>query len=248
MAGSWPGARPAYPGVPAGPTREDRERDSRALRAVEIAAVIALVGFGFSLVTLVLVPFSSFTSSYQTSTGGNATTNVTLNTGLLYVVLGVQGILTIIEFAWYRVGFSTIATHDSRFSTPAALTIVAAIGYALVILGAAILIHDVNQLITSCSSTAGSNLTGGTACVPSSFWEALVLVLVGGIVALVGFIGLLIGIWRLGTRFSDGLFKAGAVLMIFPLLQIVGAILILVAAHGAREKVAKSNPFTPTGF
>lgn len=234
--------------MPQGPSRQERERDAQALRAIEIAAIIALVGFGFSAATLVLFPFANAVTSTTSSSNSNSTVHFSLNTTFFYVLIVAGGVFTLMELAWYRSGFHTIAAYDARFSTPSGLVIVAMAGYVLVLLGAAVFVNELGQLVNSCPG-ATSNSTLAPACViPSDFWVGIALLLVGAVVALIGFIGLLIGIWRLGTRFSDGLFKAGAILFIFPFLQIIGAILVLVAAHGCRQKVLGPNPGTPATF
>jgi len=257
MAGGWsppptyagaPYPGTPYPAPPPGPSPQERQKDGEALRAIEIAAIIALVGFAFSAATLVLTPIENVITTTTSSPSTNSTVHFSLNTTFFYVLIAAGGLFTLLEYAWYRSGFHTLAAYDTRFRTPAALVIVAIVGYILVILGAVIFVNDLGQLVNSCPGGSTSNLTAPSCAIPSGFWAALALVLVGAIVALVGFIGLLIGIWRLGTRFSDGLFKAGAILLIFPFLQIIGAILVLVAAHGCRAKVLGPGPTAPGSF
>lgn len=70
------------------------------------------------------------------------------------------------------------------------------------------------------------------------FFGGGVVALVGGLATLVGLIGILIGVWRLGTRYGDGVFKVSALLLIFPIVSFVGAILILYSAYSHRNRVA----------
>ncbi len=63
-----------------------------------------------------------------------------------------------------------------------------------------------------------------------------------GIIGLIGYIGVAIGIWRFGVRYGEGKFKAGAILIFFPLLNVVGLVLILIAARSTRAKLANGSP------
>ena len=248
LAGGWP--PPPSPYAPAPPSRpaQSPERNRRALEAIQIAAVIALVGFGLSAATLVLTPVGQAFSTTTSGTGANTT--VHLHVDLIFVdgLIAVGGVLTLLELGFYRSGFRTLAEEDPRFRTPATLTIVAMIGYAMLLLGAAVLINDLVQAVNSCSGGASNGTLTSGCLFTGSFWGSLALIGVGAIVALVGFIGLLIGIWRLGDRFDDSLFKVGAVLSIFPFLQIIGAILILVGAHSGLARLGRANPYAPRSF
>jgi hypothetical protein len=67
-------------------------------------------------------------------------------------------------------------------------------------------------------------------------------VALGGVIAVaaialfVGYIGLLVGIWRLGTRYGEWMFKVGALFLIFPFLNVAGTIFILIAARESGGK------------
>jgi hypothetical protein len=75
----------------------------------------------------------------------------------------------------------------------------------------------------------------------------LVLLFVVAIVLLIGAIGLLIGIWRLGTRYQEGLLKVAAILLILPVLNIVGFVLILVASRSLRNRIGSGPPVVSFG-
>ena len=67
--------------------------------------------------------------------------------------------------------------------------------------------------------------------------------LLGALLALIGLIGIWLGLWRLGTRYDTVLFKVGMVLSIFPYINLVGYILIIIAAWGVRKRaMARSAP------
>ncbi len=116
------------------------------------------------------------------------------------------------------------------------------VGIAIVLAVGVALLALVFQAIT-CAG-AGNPVT--SACLNlGTFLDLILLLGVAAILALIGYIGLLIGIWRLGTRYGESLFKVGAVLLIIPLLSVIGVILILVAARSSRAKLeAMASPTT----
>ena len=109
------------------------------------------------------------------------------------------------------------------------------------------LLTQLSSAVTCLNNASTNNTTAAASCITGTLAGLILIVGIAAILALVGYIGLLIGLWRLGTRYDSGLFKAGAILAIFPLLNLVGAILILVAAHTARERL-NSTPPSPVGF
>jgi hypothetical protein len=216
--------------------------DQAALSNVSIAAMLGLIGAILSVVGIFASPASSLVGVTTTPTG----TTVSLPLGALYFVaaLAVGGLaFGLIELWFYRRSFVALRPIDNRFSTPASLVLAAMIGIILAVLGAIGIFVLLYQAVVC---AAGNPLTSSCINVTGILGLAGLLV-VALIVALVGYIGLLIGIWRLGTRYQEGLFKAGAILLIFPVLNLVGLILILVAARSARSKVASGRPGMATG-
>ncbi|HTP55435.1 MAG TPA: DUF973 family protein [Thermoplasmata archaeon] len=231
---------PGYPGAPgygaAGygvpmPSPATRESDVRALGYILWAAIVGLVGAAASLVDLFGSPGGVV--GVATTPGGSS---VSLNPGALYflAVIAASGIvLALLELYFCREAFRTLAPVDHRFGTPSTLALLAMIGVVLIALLGAGLFLSLSQAV---SCAAGNPIT--RACINLG----AVLGLLGGlvivaIVALIGYIGVLIGIWRLGARFNDGLFKAGAILLIFPVLNIVALVLIIVAARSHRDQI-----------
>lgn len=229
---------PSYPVAPRGPSPASAALDRSALSQVYLAAILGLVGAILSVVSLFATPAFSFVSTTTTSSG----TSVSLDmTGLyLVVAVGAAGfILGILELWLYREAFRTLASQDDRFSTPASLTLMALI--AVFLLAAALLglVAVVSQAIVCAGS--GNAITSSCINVGAAL-AVLAAIAILGIVLLVGYIGFLIGVWRLGTRYSDGMFKAAAILLIIPILNVVGTILILIASHSARSRFGSVSP------
>jgi uncharacterized membrane protein len=232
-----PGAGPGWNAPTFGPA------DHAALSDVFLAAMIALIGIALSIAEL----FTSAASNLFNVTSVGSGSSVTVDLTALYVAaaLGVVGVVLFLLGVWfYRRAFRTLAPQDARFSTPATLTLLLFIAVILLI-GILAAFFAVFFQAAQC---AGSGNAITSACID----VGTVLGLIAGlfvllIVALVGAIGLLIGIWRLGTRYNEGLFKAGAILLIFPVVSVVGIILILLAAHSVRSKIQSGPPAMPFG-
>lgn len=238
-----PGMAPMSFGSPLpAPSAPSRAVDQRALGSVEWAAILSLVSAVVSLVAL----FGTNATSFVNATNVGSTTGLSIVLSALYLLAAIAGIgivLEVVQLLLYRSAFRDLTGIDSRFSTPASLVLLELIGIVLVTLVAFGFFWIVLQAV----ACAGSGNVITSACLNVSLAiDLLGLLVVAGIVAFIGFIGLLIGIWRLGTRYDDSLFKAGAILLIFPILNLIGTILILVAAHSAKGRLADSR--VPTTF
>lgn len=228
---------PYYPygGVPV--DASTRPADLSALSRVRLSALIGIVAGALGIVEIAATP--AFTLFSVGATSGGTTISVNLTAFLLAVVFGSLGFAFVLIELWlYRRAFQTLTTVDSRFSTPGTLALTAAIGVVLVALGALGLVAVFYQAI---SCAAGGPIT--TACLNVAGLLGLgVLVLIAGIIAFIGYVGVLVGIWRLGTRYRDGRFKAGAVLLLLPFLSFVGAILIWIAARSSLASLGTAPP------
>jgi uncharacterized membrane protein len=155
----------------------------------------------------------------------------------------VGAVLAVLELIFFRRAFRALAPQDSRFSTPASLVLLALVAIMIVFLAGAGVFIILFQAV-ACAGT-GNPITS-TCFSIGAILGLLGLLVVGAILALIGYIGLLIGIWRLGARYNDDSFKAGAILLIFPVLNLVGLILVLLATKKARANLG-IGPY-PTAF
>jgi uncharacterized protein DUF973 len=190
--------------------------------------------------------FASPASSLYSATTVGSTTSFSVNANALYFTLAfvvASGAFTLIELWLYRLAFHELAPRDARFSTPAKLVLMAIIALVLLAVVGLALFAEVYEAILCAGQ--GNPIT--TSCVNfGAIIGLFALLVLVGIVAFVGWIGLLIGIWRLGTRYDSGLFKVGAILLIFPVLNLVGVLLILIEAHG--KLAAFRSVGAPGGF
>lgn len=225
-----PGYGPAgYPAGSSGPTPATRNTDIRSLSTVEWAAVVGLLA---AVEGLLIAVTGRVTSLIRVTTTPAGSTLSLPSPWVWAVFLGFGAVFLLAEIYLWRSAFHGLSGIDSRFSTPSTLALVAFVGSLLVIAGYASVLNGL-YLTVQCDG-AGHPIT--RACLPwAQFVGGVAAALIGALVLLVGFIGLLIGIWRLGTRFNDGVFKVSAILLIFPVLNLVGAILILVTARSKRH-------------
>ncbi len=220
----------AVPALPI-PNPATRASDLAGLSRVELAAILSLV----TALVGVVVDFTGGLSNLFTVTRTPTGTTISLPPeGFWIGVIVVEAVLGLGVILLYRAAFRDLARVDRRFASPASFALVAFIGVILAVTGAALTLDALYRAV-QCAG-AGHPLT--SACLPlGSLFGGIALVVIGGIAALVGYLGILIGVWRLGTRFDEAAFKVGAILLILPLLNIVGAILILIGARAGRRKV-----------
>jgi uncharacterized protein DUF973/zinc ribbon protein len=219
------------------PTPASSAADRSALSSVVLAAVLGLIGAVLSFAEL-------FTraSSFVAVSGAGSGTSFSLDASALYLLaaLGAAGLVfALLELSFYRRAFGALTPQDNRFSTPSKLVLTAITALVLLVLVVVAIFAVIYQAI----QCAGSGNPITTACIsPGELLGLIGIGLILVIVLVVGYIGLLIGIWRLGTRYDEPLFKVGAVLLIFPVLNIVALVLILVGARSARDKLGTYSP------
>jgi hypothetical protein len=199
--------------------------------SIVLAAVFGLI----SAIASFVVPYTFGYSSFSPSTNF---ANLNVVYGLIGT-LGVSLVFTVLMFWYFRDGFRTLAAGDAGLKTSATLSILAVFG-AVVAIGA--LLWILGQAYQWFQCAAGV-MPLPSHCVPRGpILGALGLVGVGAVLYLVGWIAVLLGLWRLGVRYNDSLFKIGMVLYIFPLLDIVGLILIILASRNVRAQVDAKGP------
>ena len=208
--------------------------DGRAMARLMLAVTVGLAG---AIVTF-FAPYAFGYSTFSTSSLESSFSNSNVVYGFIAAV-AVGGALTCVMVWFYRSTFHILAEGDPGLRTPSSLAVVAIIGVVILLAGALWLVGLAYQdQLFQCA--------GGAVRIPPSCFQkagaqgyaAVGVLAVGVIVSLVGWIGgVWLGLWRLGTRYNDSLFKIGMVLSIFPLLNIIGYILLLVASRSVTTRV-----------
>lgn len=225
------------PGMPA--AADTRAADITGLSRIWTAALISIAGSALG----VAVPLALSRSGYFTIAIPASGGTVTFDQTSLIVVLGtamVGLVLSIVSFWFYRDGFVAIRAVDSRFSSTPTFALLVVVGLVIVAIALVLVLEGFVQLL----SCAGSATVFPTSCINvGALLGGVALLLLGLIILLIGYIGTLVGIWRLGTRYNETLFKVGAILIIIPFLSIVGQILVLLGASGARSKIRQTPAY-----
>jgi len=146
--------------------------------------------------------------------------------------------LTLISMALYIVAFSSFRKLQPGFGGPMGLSIVGFLGMLLITLGAVLVLATLVSAV-GCSASSGSN------CVDFGALGAGVYSILGGaLLAFIGWIGLLIGVYRIGKRYDSTVTKVGAILYIIPAINIIAPILVFVGIHsivGNLERKSRGN-------
>ncbi len=173
--------------------------------------------------------------------GGGITSTANFQTILNTIFAAVGAILAgvvlaLLSFVLYTLGFASLRRADSRFTVPMVLCVIGLIGLLLLIGFAGLYAASIQSALgcgssdTTCQNSATSLPAGAGA-----------LLWVGGLVALVGLIGAILGIWRFGGRYQSGVAKAGAILYIIPVLAIIAPILVLIGAHQVQKRMSRAR-------
>jgi len=200
-------------------TPESTAADRKALSNAAFAAMLGIAGFFLSILSVGI----TLGVAYFGTLSSHAWSLFNLTVFGLLASLGAFGlIVTLIELWLMRQAFAALAPFDTGFSTPRTLTPVAMAGTLMVIIGI------LSILASSSGLSSGVDLA------------LIAVVLIGAALAIIGFFALAVGVWRMGDRFDEDLFKIGAVLLI--VLGIVGMVFILIGSRAARRKLGDLTP------
>ncbi len=144
--------------------------------------------------------------------------------------------------AWIvlTLGFRDLGKVDrGKFHVPSVFMVVMMGSLAVVGMAAVSLTSGIPQLIAQMPPAQGGALTPASAALVTSMAGDFLFLALGGVLTIVGVVGgLILGLWRVGERYGETTIKVGAVFTIIPLLNVVGAVLILMGARQARGRLA----------
>lgn len=164
----------------------------------------------------------SLLSGFGTQTAG-------LNSGqiggiVIYLVADIIGlVLGIIGIFITRSGFTVLKRVDKSYGIGATGALLMLIGLALVVVTLILLL-----VIYASIAALSTSSSGAAAILPIGILASLAagLAVIGAILAFVGLILTMVGFWRIGSKYNNGLIKAGAIL--YFLITIIGAILLYI--------------------
>jgi hypothetical protein len=226
------------------------DADKKALHYVRIFAIIFLISLIASFaVSFLYNPFAYFLITNPATAASTRPTFSFPSNFITFVAIAafIGLIVELITFLQLRMGFKTLSTVDRpHFHTPSLLTLLLLIALPIVIVGVVIefagLVPYINTVIQQANQTSTSPPRFPVSGL-GEFLAGAALGFIGGIIAIIGFIGgVMLGVWRLGNRYDETLFKVAAILLIIPLLDIVSPILILIGTSQASKKIISAPP------
>ena len=239
-----PPPQPAAPYPMLGVPPTFGEADRYALSKLYLAAIVMLIG----LIAGYALDFGSglfFAFSFIGHPNAPPTNlfEVFRSSGFLVfasIAAVIGGATELIYLAELRLGLKSLSGVDRpNFGTPSKLTLLALITVPFVFLGVVI------EFVGLIPFLATINPSQPPVTPPAQLPAGLGYILVGGaisgiagIAAIVGLIGgAILGVWRMGSRYNESIFKIGAILFVFPFVNIVAAILFILGVGSARKKL-----------
>ncbi|MCI4334229.1 MAG: DUF973 family protein [Thermoplasmata archaeon] len=238
LPSSYPSSPPRIqPTWTAGQVPTPRSMDAPALASLERAGLVGVIAGVVGWGVLAYIEWSGATSASVSMTASGAP-HLALSTGTVAAILvlaAIGGLLQMIGLWYYLGAFRALRQADDTFETPSKLVWLALLATPLLLLSLGALLGTLVNLANcinavpvgaswtaSCQSQAAA--TGGTA----------LAVLLTGILAFIGWLGLLIGVWRCGAHFSASRFRVATVLLLVPFLAVIGSVLLWAEARGLR--------------
>lgn len=208
-------------------TPSGRAREQKALTHILVGAILLVAAELLS--SIVDLGSSLGLWAFHASASG-----VELTVTSMFIYLAITSCLVeMVAVVLVWTAFRTLASFDDLFSTPAKLPVLLVVGLGLL----AWVVEPVLSQLSSAVACVGTPGGGSSisACVPTGLGDLLALCLVIGVLLVTGYVGLQMGFWRMGTRYDNGLFPAGAALSFIPVLSVAGAALIAIGARSARR-------------
>jgi MFS family permease len=213
----------------AAPVSRDEIRGLHLARGGAITSLISLLLAFLSPILIILV--SGLEIHYGGFHIGSGKFNNHVFEELIEVII-VGFLVGLVAMILYLVSFNSFRKVQPGFGGPLALVILGVIGTFLVFVGLA----DVLMQYLSAVGCVGSHST--TSCVSTSaLFGAIGAILFGLLLALLGWIGLVIGVYRIGKRYQSTITKVGGILTIIPIVTIVAPILIIIGTSASLSEV-----------
>lgn len=219
--------------------------DGRALDRGQVAAIIGFVAGLVSPVVLLLVGPSIGSSFSLAGNGGGTVPTPSLAFWSLVGAIGVG--LAILTWLVMRSAFTLLRPGDPEFGTPSKLVAVGVIGLVLLAVALPVVLAGIGPLVQCVDQNHNQTVPMTNDCLASNGGElvgGILLLFVSAIISLIGYIGLILGVWRLGTRYDVTVLHIGAIVAIF--LPFIGWLLVWIGIREARRKVPPS-PVVPLG-
>jgi hypothetical protein len=194
-----------------------RTEDHTGARRLALGAGL---GFAAALLTIVLPLAFLYVATYNP--GGFLSLGSTLFSALSILVLA-GAILFLLSLFVYRRGFVVLRTLDPRFRVASTLCLIGSIGFLLVVVLAAVVLVSTSSL-SHCLHGSPSH---ALSCLRSNQPVGAYSGLLGFWLTWLGGLGIVLGLFSAGRRFTHGILSGAAVLYLLLLLVLVGPFLAL---------------------
>lgn len=232
---------PAAVMPPAQPSTSPTEKS--ALGRVQWFAILQVVGLaagwvaGIYLYSQVFANIANLNLQPNPTPAQVASALGPLFQSIVYIV-PISALIGLFGMVLLTSGFRGLSKVDSRFSVPSIFMIILVVGFVLVIAGVVPFVSNIPALIAQVPTTPGNQPSAALTALITSLLGYLALIFLGGILALIGLIGgMILGLWRVGSKYDETVVKLGAIFVIIPLLNIVAPILILAGVHTIRGRL-----------
>jgi len=219
------------------PTMVDQKVEKQALGTLKLTAIVLLLG-GLMIYIFPIVSWAyygyMFPSGITTLPPPSSILLPPVPQSLYETLLAIAMVgvvLFLVGWFLFARAFGLFARVDRSFSIASVSAFIGIISAALAGGAIALNLDSVYNYI-NCGATAAClvNLNNVQYTVYWLWAFSILFLIFGGI-------GVLIGLFRVGARYLTGTFWISGFLLIFPILLLIGAILLLVAATGAEKRL-----------
>lgn len=223
------------------------DHDSSPLQKMMWFGMLQLAGMVAAWAASLYLFGSTFSHLAALGTANN-TTSAQTATALgpvfrsLSLVIPISGAVQIVALAILAVGFWELKKVDRRFSVPSIMVIVAIIGGALAVVGLIPFFGSIANIIAQGPTASAPGPSAALASALASLIVSFILLAVGCLLTLIGFLGgQLLGLWRAGNRYNETLLKVGAIFAIFPFLNLIAPVLVIVGANQSKNRLRAAS-------
>lgn len=221
----------------------DMPTEVSALQKMLWFGVLQLAGIVAGWVVGFYVISTAFSGSTMFSLGQNATSAQT-SAALGPVFRSVSMIFPIVSavqiaaLLMLTMSFWELKKVDGRFSLPSVLMLALIVGGVLAVAGFEPFFGSLTNILAQAPTPSAPNPSAELTPAIASLLFSLVLLGVGGLLALIGFFGgQMLGLWRAGSRYNETLLKLGAIFAVIPFLNLVAPVLVIVGANQVRNRL-----------
>ncbi|MCI4372091.1 MAG: DUF973 family protein [Thermoplasmata archaeon] len=225
------------PGSMASPLPVARGTEVRGLRLAQAAAATGFLGLMIAWLGPITLIFASGVEIHYRGfhVGSGMATVAGFENILIVIVLG--GLLILASIVLYLISFNTFRKVSPGFGGPVTLVILGLIGVLFIVLGFALVLSDFYRAVACAAAGASSS------CLDlAQLAGAVLTIFLGFILAVLGWIGLVLGLYRIGKRYGSTITIVGAILTIIPFAGLVAPILVIIGTHQSVHQLQAQDP------